>query len=165
MARRASSRAPGRRSSPSGSLDTGPMVLHPKPGTVVSQTLLSTTTERSQVMNTTTKGSTVRQGQPDSPPVNGRLEALTADLPAEELALVSAAASLVPVLSAGAETADATGRLPDDAVAALRKEGLFRLATPRKYGGHEAGACTATAIAAEVARGCPSASWVLTVYY
>jgi 3-hydroxy-9,10-secoandrosta-1,3,5(10)-triene-9,17-dione monooxygenase len=116
-------------------------------------------------MNTTTKGSTVRQGQPDSPPVNGRLEALTADLPAEELALVSAAASLVPVLSAGAETADATGRLPDDAVAALRKEGLFRLATPRKYGGHEAGACAATAIAAEVARGCPSASWVLTVYY
>jgi alkylation response protein AidB-like acyl-CoA dehydrogenase len=33
------------------------------------------------------------------------------------------------------------------------------------YGGHEAGACAATAIAAEVARGCPSASWVLTVYY
>ncbi|NBH12152.1 acyl-CoA dehydrogenase [Amycolatopsis sp. SID8362] len=108
---------------------------------------------------------TNRQGQPDSPPVNDRLEALTVDLPAEELALVSAAASLVPALSAGAETADATGRLADEDIAALRKEGLFRLATPRKYGGHEAGACAATAIAAEVARGCPSASWVLTVYY
>jgi alkylation response protein AidB-like acyl-CoA dehydrogenase len=100
-----------------------------------------------------------------TPPVNDRLEALTAGLPAEELALVSAAASLVPVLSANAETADATGRLPDDDIAALRKEGLFRLATPRMYGGHETGACAATAIAAEVARGCPSASWVLTVYY
>ncbi|VVJ17661.1 acyl-CoA dehydrogenase-like [Amycolatopsis camponoti] len=100
-----------------------------------------------------------------TPPVNDRLEALTADLPAEERALVSAAASLVPVLSADAETADATGRLPDDTIAALRKEGLFRLATPREYGGHETGACTATAVAAEVARGCPSASWVLTVYY
>lgn len=119
----------------------------------------------SKVRNTTTAGSTVRLGQPDSPPVNDRLEALTADLPAEELALVSAAASLVPVLSANAATADATGRLPDDDIAALRKEGLFRLATPRMYGGHEAGACAATAIAAEVARGCPSASWVLTVYY
>ncbi|MFG1643348.1 acyl-CoA dehydrogenase family protein [Amycolatopsis sp. NPDC049252] len=119
----------------------------------------------SKVRNTTTAGSTARPGQPDSPPVNDRLEALTADLPAEELALVSAAAALVPGLSANAAAADATGRLPDDAVAALRKEGLFRLATPRRYGGHEAGACAATAIAAEVARGCPSASWVLTVYY
>lgn len=97
--------------------------------------------------------------------VNDRLEALTADLPAAELALVSAAGSLVPVLSANAETADAGGRLPDDDIAALRKEGLFRLATPRKYGGHEVGACAATAIAAEVGRGCSSASWVLTVYY
>ncbi|MEU4521581.1 acyl-CoA dehydrogenase family protein [Amycolatopsis sp. NPDC024027] len=115
----------------------------------------------SQVTNTTTNGSTV----PDSPPVNDRLEALTAGLPAEELALVSAAASLVPVLSANAEAADAMGRLPDDDIAALRKEGLLRLATPRRYGGHESGACAATAIAAEVGRGCASASWVLTVYY
>lgn len=97
--------------------------------------------------------------------MNDRLEALTADLPAEELALVAAATSLVPALSANAETADATGRLPDDDIAALRKEGLLRLATPRVYGGHETGACAATAITAEVARGCPSASWVLTVYY
>jgi 3-hydroxy-9,10-secoandrosta-1,3,5(10)-triene-9,17-dione monooxygenase len=110
---------------------------------------------------TTTNGSTVR----DSPPVNDRLEALTAGLPAEELALVSAAASLVPVLSTNAKAADAMGRLPDDDIAALRKEGLLRLATPRRYGGHEAGACAATAVAAEVGRGCASASWVLTVYY
>src|SRR6266496_1179193 len=107
-----------------------------------------TAMDPSKVMTSTTN----RLGQPDSPPVNDRLEALTVDLSAEELALVSAAASLVPVLSANAETADATGRLPDDAIAALRKEGLFRLATPRVYGGHEAGACAVTAIAAEVAR-------------
>ncbi|WP_103340041.1 acyl-CoA dehydrogenase family protein [Amycolatopsis sp. CA-126428] len=111
----------------------------------------------SQVASTTANGST--------PPVHDRLDALTAGLPAEELALVSAAASLVPVLSANADAADAMGRLPDDDIAALRKEGLLRLATPRRYGGHEAGACAATAIAAEVGRGCASASWVLTVYY
>jgi len=97
--------------------------------------------------------------------VNDRLDALIGDLTVEELALVSAAGSLVPVLSANAATADATGRLPEEDITALRKEGLFRLATPRVYGGYEAGASAATAIAAEVGRGCPSASWVLTVYY
>src|SRR5437763_13269713 len=87
----------------------------------------------SKGVNTTTN----RQGQPGSPLVNDRLEALTVDLSAEELALVSSAASLVPALSANAETTDAMGRLRDDDIAALRKEGLFRLATPRMYGGHE----------------------------
>jgi alkylation response protein AidB-like acyl-CoA dehydrogenase len=94
-----------------------------------------------------------------------RLDALVADLPEEELALVSAASSLVPVLSANAETADGSRTLPDEVVTALRKEGLFRLAAPRAYGGHEAGACAATAVAAEVGRGCSSAAWVLVVYY
>lgn len=120
----------------------------------------------SDVAGTDTVGSAVSQGgQPNSPTANDRLEPLIADLSAEELALVSAATSLIPVLSANAEAADVTGRLSDEVITALRKDGLFRLATPRAYGGHEVGACAATAIAAEVGRGCPSASWVLTVYY
>jgi alkylation response protein AidB-like acyl-CoA dehydrogenase len=97
--------------------------------------------------------------------MSDRLDALVSGLTAEEAALVSAASSLVPVLSANAETADATRRLPEDDIKALREAGLFRLATPRAYGGYEAGACAATAIAAEVGRGCSSASWVLVVYY
>jgi 3-hydroxy-9,10-secoandrosta-1,3,5(10)-triene-9,17-dione monooxygenase len=97
--------------------------------------------------------------------LSDRLDPLVAELPAGESALVSAASALTPVLSANAETADLTRRLPEETVTTLRKEGLFRLATPRAYGGHEAGACAATAVIAEVGRGCPSASWVLGVYY
>jgi 3-hydroxy-9,10-secoandrosta-1,3,5(10)-triene-9,17-dione monooxygenase len=97
--------------------------------------------------------------------MSDRLDALVCELTAEETRLVSAASSLVPVLSANAETADATRRLPEEDIKALREAGLFRLATPRAYGGHEAGACAATAIAAELGRGCSSASWVLMVYY
>ena len=105
--------------------------------------------------------------RPDSaaPVMSDRLDALVSGLTAEEAALVSAASSLVPVLSANAETADAMRRLPEEDIKALREAGLFRLATPRAYGGHEAGACAATAIAAELGRGCSSASWVLVVYY
>jgi len=112
--------------------------------------------------------STSRLGEtPDSAAavMSGRLDALVSDLTAEETELVSAASSLVPVLSANAETADATCRLPEEDIKALRAAGLFRLATPRAYGGHEAGARAATAIAAELGRGCSSASWVLVVYY
>jgi 3-hydroxy-9,10-secoandrosta-1,3,5(10)-triene-9,17-dione monooxygenase len=112
--------------------------------------------------------STFRQGEaPDSSAavMGDRLDALVCGLPAEEAELVSAASSVVPVLSANAETADATRRLPEEDIKALREAGLFRLATPRAYGGHEAGARAATAIAAELGRGCSSASWVLVVYY
>jgi 3-hydroxy-9,10-secoandrosta-1,3,5(10)-triene-9,17-dione monooxygenase len=112
--------------------------------------------------------STSRQAEaPDSAAavMSDRLDALVSELTAEEAELVSVASSLVPVLSANAETADATRRLPEEDITALRKAGFFRLATPRPYGGHEAGACAATAIAAELGRGCSSASWVLVVYY
>jgi 3-hydroxy-9,10-secoandrosta-1,3,5(10)-triene-9,17-dione monooxygenase len=111
---------------------------------------------------------TSRQGEaPDSAAadMSDRLDALVRDLTAEETALVSAASSLVPVLSANAAEADATSRLPEEDIKALREAGLLRLATPRAYGGHEAGARAATAIAAELGRGCSSASWVLVVYY
>lgn len=115
----------------------------------------------------TVASSTSRQGEaPGSAAATGdRLDALVSGLPAAETALVSAASSLVPVLSANAEAADATRRLPEETIKALREAGLFRLATPRAYGGHEAGARAVTAIAAETGRGCSSASWVLVVYY
>ena len=97
--------------------------------------------------------------------VNDRLEPLVSGLTAQETTLVSAAATAVPLLSANAETADAIRKLPDEDIAALRTAGLLRLATPRAFGGHAAGACAVTAIATEVGRGCASAGWVLAVYY
>jgi 3-hydroxy-9,10-secoandrosta-1,3,5(10)-triene-9,17-dione monooxygenase len=97
--------------------------------------------------------------------LSDRLDALTSGLRAEELELVSAAGALVPLLSANAEKADASNRLPDEDITALREAGLLRLGTPRAFGGHEAGASAVTAIAAELGRGCSSTSWVLVVYY
>lgn len=78
---------------------------------------------------------------------------------------MSAASSLVPILSANADTADATRRLPEEDLKAMREAGLFRLATPRAYGGHEASECAVAAVAAELGRGCSAASWGLGVYY
>ena len=108
-----------------------------------------------------------QEGTPDltAAVMSDRLDALVSGLAEEELGLVSAASSLVTVLSANAEKADAMGRLPGEDITALREAGLFRLATPRAYGGYETGACAATAIAAELGRGCASASWVVVVYY
>lgn len=94
-----------------------------------------------------------------------RLEPLVAGLPEAEAELVPAASALVPELFAQAAAADATRTLPEEVVASLRKAGLFRLATPRSLGGAQAGSRAVTAIAAEIARGCPSAAWVLTVFY
>jgi 3-hydroxy-9,10-secoandrosta-1,3,5(10)-triene-9,17-dione monooxygenase len=94
-----------------------------------------------------------------------RLDALVADLPAEEANLVSAASSLVAILRPNAEAADTTRRLPDEDITAMHKAGLLRLATPRMYGGVQASMRAVTAIAAELARGCSSAGWVMTVFY
>lgn len=80
-----------------------------------------------------------QEGTPDSTAATAsdRLDALVSGLPATELELVLAASSLAPVLSANAEAADATRRLPAQDITALREAGLLRLATPRAYGGHE----------------------------
>ena len=112
---------------------------------------------------------TSRPGEAPAPAaVSGRLnplDPLLSELTAQELELVSAASSLVPVLDANAETADATRRLPEEDLKVMREAGLFRLATPRAYGGYEASACAVTAAAAELGRGCSAASWVQVVYY
>ena len=107
----------------------------------------------------------VGQAAPAAAETGDRLEPLVFALTGEEAELVSAASSVVPVLSANAEKADATRRLPGEDIAALRAAGLFRLSTPREYGGYEAGARAVTAIAAELGRGCGSVGWVLAVYY
>ncbi|MBM2623830.1 hypothetical protein JIG36_50910 [Actinoplanes sp. LDG1-06] len=94
-----------------------------------------------------------------------RLDVLVTGLSQEEATHLSLASSLRPTLSTNAAAADIACVLPDEVVTAMHKAGLFRLATPRVYGGVQAGSRAVTAIAAEVARECPSAAWVLTVFY
>lgn len=74
--------------------------------------------------------------------------------------LVKRAAALVPMLRANAVKTEAARRLPDETIAAMEKAGLFRLRTPKRFGGLEADMRTYNDVVAELARGCGSTGWV-----
>ena len=46
---------------------------------------------------------------------------------------------------------------------ALSEAGVFRMTAPARYGGYEADFQTQCDVLAEIARGCPSTSWVATI--
>lgn len=77
--------------------------------------------------------------------------------------LVERARALGPLLTANAADAELERRLPESSIAALTEAGLFKLTVPRRYGGHEANFATFLAVSAEIARGCGSSAWVLTL--
>ncbi|HVW40638.1 MAG TPA: acyl-CoA dehydrogenase family protein [Amycolatopsis sp.] len=75
----------------------------------------------------------------------------------------SAVDALVPVLRANAERTEAERRVPDDNIEALRAAGVFKLSLPRQHGGLEASLADQIEVTAQIARGCPSTSWVTTI--
>jgi 3-hydroxy-9,10-secoandrosta-1,3,5(10)-triene-9,17-dione monooxygenase len=79
---------------------------------------------------------------------------------ADREALLARARDLVPVLSEHAARGEDDRRLTDEAVAALRRAGMFRLSAPRRVGGHEVDTRTCLDVCAELAHGDGSASWV-----
>src|SRR5882672_12217296 len=54
-------------------------------------------------------------------------------------------------------------RLPQKMFGELAAADVFRMTAPRRFGGFEADFLTQCEVLAEVARGCPSASWVATI--
>lgn len=78
--------------------------------------------------------------------------------------LVQRAASLVPMLQKAAPAAERARRVADETFDALADAGIFRMCAPRRYGGEEADFQTQCDALAEIARGCPSTSWVATIY-
>src|SRR5690606_5020339 len=74
------------------------------------------------------------------------------------------AASLVPLLQKAAPAAERARRVADETFDALAEAGIFRMCAPRRYGGEEADFQTQCDALAEIARGCPSTSWVATIY-
>jgi 3-hydroxy-9,10-secoandrosta-1,3,5(10)-triene-9,17-dione monooxygenase len=76
---------------------------------------------------------------------------------------VEAAHSITDRIAANAERSELARRLDDDSVAALRDAKLFRLLTPSRYGGLEAGLRAQCDTAAIIARAHPSAAWVQLV--
>ena len=78
--------------------------------------------------------------------------------------LVSRAAALVPMLRAQAEATERDRRVSDAVLDTLSEAGVFRMTAPVRYGGDEASFQTQCDVLAELARGCPSTSWVATIY-
>jgi 3-hydroxy-9,10-secoandrosta-1,3,5(10)-triene-9,17-dione monooxygenase len=78
--------------------------------------------------------------------------------------LTARAAALVPMLRASAETTEKTRRVLPANLDALSEAGIFKMMAPKRYGGDEADFATQCEVLAEIARGCPSTSWVATIY-
>jgi alkylation response protein AidB-like acyl-CoA dehydrogenase len=78
--------------------------------------------------------------------------------------LVERAASLVPMLQEQAAAAEQARRVSDASFDALSKAGVFLMTAPKKYGGAETDFQTQSEVLAQLARGCPSTSWVATIF-
>jgi alkylation response protein AidB-like acyl-CoA dehydrogenase len=81
---------------------------------------------------------------------------------AEEL--VQRATELVPRLREAAEATEAARRVPQEHFDALSEAGILKMCAPKRYGGLEVDFQTQCDALAEIARGCPSTSWVATIF-
>ncbi len=78
--------------------------------------------------------------------------------------LVAQATALIPMLRKHAASAEKARRVPQESLEALSQAGIFKMTAPKAYGGVEADFQTQCDVLAEIARGCPSTSWVATIY-
>ncbi|MFH8467020.1 acyl-CoA dehydrogenase family protein [Streptomyces sp. NPDC017991] len=76
---------------------------------------------------------------------------------------VARAAALRPLLREHAVSTETGRRIPDPVIDALADAGLFKLATPRRYGGHQTSMRTMLDVSATLAEGDGSTSWVVTL--
>jgi alkylation response protein AidB-like acyl-CoA dehydrogenase len=67
------------------------------------------------------------------------------------------------MLRESSAAAEAARRLPQEIFDALAAADVFRMTAPKRFGGFEADFLTQCEVLAEIARGCPSASWVATI--
>jgi len=77
--------------------------------------------------------------------------------------LVERAAALVPMLRERAGAAEQARRVAPETFDALSEADVFRMAAPRRFGGYEVDFQTQCDVLAQIARGCPSTSWVATI--
>jgi alkylation response protein AidB-like acyl-CoA dehydrogenase len=78
-------------------------------------------------------------------------------------ALRQRATALVPMLRASALATESARRVPPEHFDALGDAGILKMMAPRRYGGAEIDFETQCDVLAELARGCPSTSWVATI--
>lgn len=77
--------------------------------------------------------------------------------------LVEAALALRPLLAKNGPQADELRRLPEENVAALAQAGLWRVQTPKRFGGLEVPLATKMECSAALAEGCASTAWVFFI--
>jgi 3-hydroxy-9,10-secoandrosta-1,3,5(10)-triene-9,17-dione monooxygenase len=80
-----------------------------------------------------------------------------------EKEFIRRAAALRPLLEQNAARTEAERRIPQEIINALEDAGLFELMVPRRFGGHAVSMETVLRVSAELAKGCPSTSWVQTL--
>lgn len=78
---------------------------------------------------------------------------------------VERAMALIPVLRDRAADAETLRRLPDENVAALKREGLFKVLQPRRHGGAQLSLHTHVDTVAAIARGCAATAWCMGVIH
>jgi alkylation response protein AidB-like acyl-CoA dehydrogenase len=77
--------------------------------------------------------------------------------------LVARARELHPLLKANAAQGEQDRRVPEESIRALTDAGLFKIATPRRYGGYETSMRTMLDVSAAVAEADGGTAWVLTL--
>jgi alkylation response protein AidB-like acyl-CoA dehydrogenase len=80
------------------------------------------------------------------------------------MTLVERASALVPMLQERATAAEQARRVSDTTFDALSAAGILAMTAPAQYGGVEADFQTQCDVLAHLARGCPSTSWVATIF-
>lgn len=77
--------------------------------------------------------------------------------------LTKAATDLVPKLRERAEEAEDLRMMPDETIEDIKKAGIHKMFTPKRYGGFEMDWGTQVDVARELGKGCASTSWMSSV--
>ena len=77
--------------------------------------------------------------------------------------LTKAAADLIPKLRERAEEAEDLRMMPDETIEDIKKAGIHKMFTPKRYGGFEMDWGTQVDVARELGKGCASTSWMSSV--
>ncbi|MEO2255420.1 acyl-CoA dehydrogenase family protein [Paenibacillus amylolyticus] len=80
-----------------------------------------------------------------------------------EQQLLNNAAELVPYLQKFGTIIDEERHIPEEVIQTVSDSGLFKLGTPKKYGGHEVSIRAMVEIISEVAKGNGSVGWVVQI--
>ena len=87
---------------------------------------------------------------------------LSRDIPTED-EIVARANALIPLLRERAEACEKARSVPVETIALFKEAGFFRILQPKRWGGYEMSPNTFNRVLMELARGCPSSAWVVTV--